>query len=42
MRALLGLLLPDSILLCQGIDELGRKIHHYLLPNGSVLEVVLL
>jgi hypothetical protein len=41
MRALLGLLLPDSILLREGVDEVGRKIHHYLLPNGSILEVAL-
>jgi len=28
-------------LIAEGIDRLGRKIQHYLLPDGRVLEVCL-
>ena len=39
MRELLSAL-KGSKLLATGRDEVGRKILHYLLPDGRVLEVI--
>lgn len=38
MKTLLEML-QGSRLLGQGVDQFGRKIEHYLLPNGQVLEI---
>lgn len=40
MRQILESLLLKGRLLREGKDGLGRKIQHYLLTNGQVLEII--